>query len=192
MAGTLAPSVSARQHCESEIPHRGRGTIFRVKRIVFRIPATALLAVGLVAICVTPVAWGLPGLQVIYLVPVGLAYWVLRNRTTVDSERLIARGLFGSTVLPWEQVKALRVPRKGWLRAVREDDSEVPLPAVRLMHVPALSLISGGRVPDPTAVPAAEEPAVEEPAVEDEAEPVAEPEAAESTEASDKPVSSEQ
>ncbi|WP_186763512.1 PH domain-containing protein [Lentzea tibetensis] len=152
-----------------------------MKKIVFRIPATALLAVGLVAICMTPVAWGLPGLQAIYLVPVGLAYWVLRNRTTVDSEVLVARGLFGSTVLPWAEVKAIRLSRKGWLRAVREDDSEVPLPAVRLMHIPALSLISGGRIPDPTAVPAAEPEADAEPAVESES--------SESAEASDKPVS---
>jgi hypothetical protein len=152
MGQTLAPSATTRQHCGSEIPDRGRETILRVNRIVFRIPATALLAVGLVAICVTPVAWGLPGLQAIYVIPVGLAYWVLRSRTTVDSEKLVARGLFGSTVLPWDQVKAVRLSQKGWLRAVREDDSEVTLPAVRFIHVPALSVVSGGRVPDPTKV----------------------------------------
>jgi hypothetical protein len=38
----------------------------------------------------------------------------------------------------------------------------VTLPAVRFMHLPALSLVSGGRVPDPSVV---EEPA-EEPAEE--------------------------
>jgi len=122
-----------------------------VKKLVFRIPATALLAAGLIAICVTPVAWVAPGLQALYVLPLGYAYWVVRNRTTVTEEQIEARGVFGTTTLRWSEVKSIRLVRKGWLRAVKEDDSEVTLPAVRFMHLPALSLVSGGRVPDPTA-----------------------------------------
>jgi hypothetical protein len=59
-------------------------------------------------------------------------------------------------------VKSIRLVQKGWLKAVRSDDTEVTLPAVRFMHLPALSLVSGGRLPDPSVV---EEPA-EEPAEE--------------------------
>ncbi|MEU0879202.1 PH domain-containing protein [Lentzea sp. NPDC005914] len=134
-----------------------------MKKLVFRIPATALLAAGLIAICVTPVAWVAPGLQALYVLPLGYAYWVIRNRTTVTEEELVARGLFGSTTLKWTEVKSIRLVQKGWLKAVREDDSEVTLPAVRFMHLPALSLVSGGRVPDPmvTQEPEAEEAAAE-------------------------------
>ncbi|GGM80165.1 hypothetical protein GCM10011609_15040 [Lentzea pudingi] len=128
-----------------------------MKKLVFRIPATALLAAGLIAICVTPVAWLAPGLQALYVLPLGYAYWVLRNRTTVTEETIVARGVFGTTTLSWSEVKSIRLVQKGWLRAVREDASEVTLPAVRFMHLPALSLVSGGRVPDPTIT--AEEPA---------------------------------
>lgn len=127
-----------------------------MKKLVFRIPATALLAAGLIAICVTPVAWLAPGLQALYVLPLAYAYWVVRNRTTVTEESLVARGLFGSTTLKWDEVKSIRLVQKGWLKAVRTDDTEVTLPAVRFMHLPALSLVSGGRVPDPSAV---EEPA---------------------------------
>ncbi|MGW6448864.1 PH domain-containing protein [Lentzea sp. NPDC055074] len=137
-----------------------------MKKLVFRIPATALLAAGLITICVTPVAWVIPGLQVLYVFPLGYAYWVIRNRTTVTEEEIVARGLFGTTRLKWTEVKSIRLVEKGWLRAVREDASEVTLPAVRFMHLPALSLVSGGRVPDPTIREEAEEPA---------GEPVAEP-----------------
>ena len=133
-----------------EFPDRGRGTIVRVKKLVFRIPATALLAAGLIAICVTPVAWLAPGLQALYVLPLGYAYWVVRNRTTVTKDELVARGVFGTTTLKWSEVKSIRLVQKGWLRAVKDDDSEVTLPAVRFMHLPALSLVSGGRVPDPT------------------------------------------
>jgi hypothetical protein len=133
-----------------EFPDRGRGTILRVKKLVFRIPATALLAAGLIAICVTPVAWVAPGLQALYVLPLGYAYWVIRNRTTVTEEELVARGVFSTTTLKWSEVKSIRLVQKGWLKAVRSDDTEVTLPAVRFMHLPALSLVSGGRVPDPT------------------------------------------
>ena len=151
-----------------EFPDRGRGTIVRVKKLVFRIPATALLAAGLIAICVTPVAWLAPGLQALYVIPLGYAYWVIRNRTTVTENELVARGVFGTTTLKWSEVKSIRLVQKGWLRAVRTDDTEVTLPAVRFMHLPALSLISGGRVPDPTIKEEAaeEEAVVEEPAAE--------------------------
>jgi hypothetical protein len=141
-----------------EFPDRGRGTILRVKKLVFRIPATALLAAGLIAICVTPVAWAIPGLQALYVIPLGYAWWVVRNRTTVTEESLVARGVFGSTTVRWDEVKSIRLAEKGWLKAVRQDDTEVTLPAVRFMHLPALSLVSGGRVPDPSVV---EEPAEE-------------------------------
>jgi len=128
-----------------------------VKKLVFRIPATALLAAALIVICVTPVAWVAPGLQALYVLPLGYAYWVLRNRTTVTEEEIVARGAFGTTTLAWADVKSIRLVQKGWLRAVREDGSEVTLPAVRFMHLPALSLVSGGRVPDPTITEAEEE-----------------------------------
>ncbi|SMD02060.1 PH domain-containing protein [Lentzea albidocapillata] len=144
-----------------------------MKKLVFRIPATALLAAGLIAICVTPVAWLAPGMQALYVLPLGYAYWVLRNRTTVTEEQIVARGAFGTTTLKWSEVKSIRLVQKGWLRAVKEDASEVTLPAVRFMHLPALSLVSGGRVPDPTVQ---EEEAVAEEPAEDAAEEVVESE----------------
>ena len=163
MKRTLSPCARVRQLCGMEFPDRGRGTILRVKKLVFRIPATALLAAGLIAICVTPVAWVAPGLQALYVLPLAYAYWVVRNRTTVTEEELVARGVFSTTTLKWSEVKSIRLARKGWLKAVRTDDTEVTLPAVRFMHLPALSLVSGGRVPDPTVTqePEAEERAVE-------------------------------
>jgi hypothetical protein len=133
-----------------------------VKKLVFRIPATALLAAGLIAICVTPVAWAVPGLQALYLLPLGYAWWVVRNRTTVTEDELVARGVFGTTTLRWDEVKSIRLTQKGWLKAVRTDDTEVTLPAVRFMHLPALSVVSGGRVPDPSVVDETAESSQEE------------------------------
>ncbi|MBB5805448.1 hypothetical protein F4560_005216 [Saccharothrix ecbatanensis] len=130
-----------------------------VPKVVFRIPTPALIAAGSAAVCATPVAWAAPGLQALYLLPAAFAWWVLRNRTTVDGERIVARSTFGKRVVEWSDVKAIKVVPKGWLSAVLADDSMLRLPAVRAGHLPTLSLVSGGRVADPTAVPDVEEPA---------------------------------
>ncbi|WP_367136184.1 PH domain-containing protein [Saccharothrix sp. HUAS TT1] len=126
-----------------------------MSKAVFRIPTPALLAAGLATIAATPFAWGAPGLQAVYLLPAGFAVWVLRNRTTVDGERLVVRSTFGSRVLAWDEVKAIKLTPKGWLSAVLRDGSLVRLPAVRAGHLPTLSLVSGGRVADPNATPEA-------------------------------------
>jgi PH (Pleckstrin Homology) domain-containing protein len=128
----------------------GDVTVPEVSRLVFRIPATAVLGALLFAITATPFAWAAPGLAVIYVVPVAAIAWVLRVRTTADRERLVARTLFGRHVVPWSDLRAFRVSERSWVRAVVEDGKELPLPNVRTRHLPALSLISGGRLADPT------------------------------------------
>ncbi len=127
-------------------------------RLVFRIPATAVLGALLFTVTATPFAWAAPGLFVIYVIPLCAVYWVLRVRTTADGERIVARTLFGRHVLAWADVRALKVSERSWVRAVVEDGKELPLPNVRTRHLPALALISGGRLDDPTEPPAEREP----------------------------------
>lgn len=123
-------------------------------RLVFRIPPTAVLGAGLFAVTATPFAFAAPWLFLVYLVPVVAIVWVLRVRTTADAEKLEARTLFGRRQLPWSDVRALRVSERSWIRAVDDDGKELPLPTVRTRHLPALALISGGRLADPTEPPA--------------------------------------
>jgi hypothetical protein len=139
-------------------------------RLVFKIPTTAVLGALLFAITATPFAWAAPGLYVIYVVPVAAIAWVLRVRTTADGDKLVARTLFGRHVLPWSDVRALRVSERSWVRAVDEAGKELPLPNVRTRHLPALSLISGGRLDDPTEVPAEQDDEPAEPRTEAKAE----------------------
>jgi hypothetical protein len=133
-------------------------------KLVFRIPATAVLGALLFAVTATPFAWAAPGLAVVYAVPVLAIAWVLRVRTTADGEKLVARTLFGRHVVPWSDLRAFRVSERSWVRAVVEDGKELPLPNVRTRHLPALSLISDGRLADPTEAPAEEEQPVPVPA----------------------------
>lgn len=125
-------------------------------RVTFRVPTTALLAVAFMLFCATPFAFAAPGAAVIYILPLAAAVWVVRNRTTVDAERIEVRYTFGHRALDWSQVAALRVVERGWVRAVLADSSEVVLPAVRLRHVPVMAAVSRGRIPDPIRAEATE------------------------------------
>jgi len=125
-------------------------------RLVFRIPSTAVLGALLAALAATPFAFAAPWLFLVYLVPLSAIALVLRLRTTADGEKLVARTLLHRRVVAWSDIRSLRVSERSWVRAVVADGKELPLPTVRTRHLPALALISGGRLDDPTETPSAE------------------------------------
>ena len=118
------------------------------RRALFRIPGVAVLGAALLAVAATPIAFAAPGLQVLYLVPIALAAWVLRTRTTVDAEGIVVRTLVGRRAMRWADVTSLRLDSRSRVRAVLVDKSEVPLPAVRTRHLPLLAAVSAGRLDD--------------------------------------------
>jgi hypothetical protein len=120
-------------------------------RLVFRLPRVSLLAVLFVAVSASPVAWSAPWLWLLYLVPLAIAWWLVRTRTVVDSRRLAVRTALGRRDVPWSELTALRVADPATVRAVLPDQTEVRLPSVRARHLPLLSAMSGGRLPDPSA-----------------------------------------
>jgi Bacterial PH domain len=124
-------------------------TVRETTRAVFRLPLVALAAVILLAICATPFAFAAPWLWLIYLVPAGLAWCVLRLRTDADARGIRVRQVFTSRRLPWDDVAGLRLRGSKRVRAVLHDGAQVALPNVRAGDVPALALVSGGRLADP-------------------------------------------
>lgn len=134
----------------------------QIKRLVFRIPGIAVLAAVMLAVCATPFAFAAPALLVTYLIPIAVVVWVLVTRTSADADGLVVRQVWGTTTLPWTQLKGLRLSERSGVTAVRADDTEVHLPAVRARHIPALALVSGGRITDPTEVAVPEEQRDEE------------------------------
>lgn len=119
------------------------------RRLIFRVPAIAVLAALLLAAGATPSVVALPPLAVVYVVPVALIIWVLLTRTTADADGLVVRRVFTRRALPWSALKGLRLTNRGGVRAVRTDDTEIALPSVRIRHLSALAMISGGRLDDP-------------------------------------------
>ncbi|MGH3983182.1 MAG: PH domain-containing protein [Pseudonocardiaceae bacterium] len=117
----------------------------------FRRPLTALIGVFGLTVCVTPVAFGAPGLQVLYLVPLGVGIWLARTRTVVDRDTMVAHRVVGSRRITWSDLYGLRIDDRSRVWAVLHDGEEVGLPAVRARDVPLLAALSGGRLPDPLA-----------------------------------------
>lgn len=115
-----------------------------------------MLSVIILLFCVTPAAFALPGLQVLYLIPIGVTVWVMRTRTTATAEGLTVRTVFNTRTLPWSALRGLAITPKAKVQAVLADGGKVALPAVRARHLPVLSLVSGGRVADPSGVLAEE------------------------------------
>ncbi|RJQ90100.1 PH domain-containing protein [Amycolatopsis panacis] len=123
------------------------------RKAVFRIPSTAYLAIGLLTVCVTPVALGeIGGFQWLYVFPLALLVFVARTRTVATKEGMNVRTVFGKRDLPWSSLKGLAITNKARVRAVLGDDTQVPLPTVRTRHLPVLALVSEGKIRDPSGV----------------------------------------
>ncbi|MBB4685513.1 PH domain-containing protein [Amycolatopsis jiangsuensis] len=128
------------------------------RKAVFRIPSTAYLAIGLLIVCVTPVALGeIGGFQWLYVFPLALLVFVARTRTVATREGLNVRTVFGKRDLPWSSLKGLAITNKARVRAVLGDDTQVALPTVRTRHLPVLALVSEGKIKDPSGVLSDEE-----------------------------------
>lgn len=123
------------------------GTMTDSARVTIRLPLTALLGVFGLIVCMTPVAFGAPGLQVLYLVPLSVGFWVVRNRTVVGPDAVVAHRVWGSQRMTWSELAGLRVDDQSRIWAVLHGGNEVGLPAVRARHLPVLAALSGGRLP---------------------------------------------
>jgi PH (Pleckstrin Homology) domain-containing protein len=123
------------------------------RKAIFRVPGIALLAVAFLMVCLIPTAFAdVPGLWVLYVIPLWLIVFVVRTRTVATAKGLSVRTMVGRRELPWEALKGLAITERAKVRAVLADDSQVPLPSVRTRHLPVISLVSDGRITDPTGL----------------------------------------
>ena len=116
-------------------------------------PRTALVPVGLLALCVVPLAFTAPWTPVLLLVPFALALWVLRVGVDIADEGLTVRSLIGARRVPWTELAGIRVAPRGDLWLVTPAGTEVRMPVMRARDLPRLAAVSGGRidVPEPPA-----------------------------------------
>ncbi|MEU1982304.1 PH domain-containing protein [Nocardia sp. NPDC019395] len=132
---------------------------------VIRTTRLAFLSVVISALCVFfPIVGWPAGLFWLALIPIWAVVWILRTQTTVSPRGLDLRTMLSSRHIGWDRVRGVSIPKRGYVRAHLDDDTEVPLPAVSYDRLRDLVDASGGRIPDPFALPdsdAAAEPADE-------------------------------
>lgn len=116
--------------------------------VTFRLPLTALIGVFGLLVCMTPVAFGVPGLQVMYLGPLALAVWLVRTRTVVGPETMVAYRVWGSRSIAWSDIAGLRIDDRSRVSAVLRAGDEIGLPTVRARDLAVLAALSQGRLPD--------------------------------------------
>jgi hypothetical protein len=123
------------------------------------VPTVALVAVAFGALCLSPIAFQGGAWFLLFLVPVAIAVWVVRTHTRVDEEGLHVRRLVGTRSVGWSSLSGLRLPEKGWVRAVPTEGREVELRGVRIRDLGRVAEASGNRISAPT--PAEAEAAAE-------------------------------
>lgn len=128
--------------------------------VTFRLPLTSLIGVFGLIVCMTPVAFGVPGLQVLYLGPLALAVWLVRTRTVVGPETMVAHRVWGSRRIAWSDIAGLRIDDRSRISAVLRAGDDVRLPTLRAGDLPLLVALSHGRLPESLAE-ASERPASE-------------------------------
>jgi len=136
--------VTSEQTAESATTESARPATFRP------VPLVALVAVGFVVIGVSPIAFQGGAWFLLFLLPLIPAWWLLRTRTVVDGTALRVLSMVGSTRVAWDDLATLRVAERGWVRAVRADDTEVALVGVRPRDLGRVAAASEGRIDMPT------------------------------------------
>ncbi len=118
-----------------------------------RMNRTALLPVGLLALCVVPLAFAASWTPVLLLIPLAVALWVLRTGVDIAEDGVTLRSLVGQRRVQWTELVGIRVAPRGDLWLVTTRGTEVKVPVMRARDLPRLAAASGGRidVPEPPA-----------------------------------------
>lgn len=126
-------------------------------RSLFRVnPMSYLVLLVLVLAILAPVAQKPLALGWLVLIPVAFAWWVARTRTRVDDRGVRLTSWRGSRTVPWDEVRGVMFPRRGFARLVTTS-GERPMGGVSFNDLPRLARASRGRIRDPYSEPVAPE-----------------------------------
>ena len=113
---------------------------------------TALLPVGLLALCVVPLAFAAPWPLCCCWCPWRVAALGAPGRaSTSPTTALTVRSLVGERRVPWTELAGIRVGPRGDLWLVTTGGTQVRLPVMRARDLPRLAELSGGRIDVPRA-----------------------------------------
>ncbi len=114
-----------------------------------RMNRTALFPVGLLALCVVPLAFSAPWTPVLLLIPLAMTLGVLRVGVDIADDGLTVRSLAAERTVPWTELAGIRVAPRGDLWLVTTGGTEVRMPVMRARDLPRRAALSGGRIEIP-------------------------------------------
>jgi hypothetical protein len=118
-----------------------------------RLPRTAYLAAGALAVCATPMVQA-PWLAIVYLAPIAAFAYIARSGTDVDADGITARAMVGTARVPWSDVVGLRVSGRGQVFALLPGDEQLRLPGARPKDIDVITAVSeAAALPQPEAQP---------------------------------------
>lgn len=119
-------------------------------RALFRVNPMSYIVI---AIFLVAIAWPVTAYPValswLVLIPVAFAWWVARTSTRLDAEGVHLSSWRSRRSVPWDEVKGVMFPKRGFARLVTTSDDSLPMGGVSFHDLPRLSLASGGRIRDP-------------------------------------------
>ncbi|NMO91197.1 PH domain-containing protein [Actinomycetospora sp. TBRC 11914] len=157
-AASGAVSRDGRDRADDQVVHPdARPATFRA------VPTVALVAIGFLALCLSPIAFQGGVWFLLFLIPLAAAVWVVRSRTRVDAGGVHVRRVLGTRSLAWSDVTTLRLDQRRWVRAVPREGADLELRGVRIRDLGRVGEASGGRIsaPSPADAEAAAEHARE-------------------------------
>ena len=127
-------------------------------RALFRVNPMSYIVIAILVVAILwPVAAYPLALGWLVLIPVGFAWWVARTRTRLDERGVHLSTWRSRRSVPWDQVKGVMFPKKGFARLVTTSDDSLPMGGVSFHDLPRLSAASRGRIRDPYAAPGPEQ-----------------------------------
>lgn len=119
-------------------------------RSLFRVNPMSYLVIG---IFLPAILWPLAtyplALGWLILLPIGFAWWVARTRTRITEDGVQLSTWRSRTEVPWDEVRGVMFPGRGFARLVTTDDRSLAMGGVSFHDLPRLSAVSRGRIRDP-------------------------------------------
>lgn len=108
-------------------------------------PRSALLAVGIFALCTIPLVSVDPWLIVLLVLPALAGMYAWRSGVDLHPDGVTVHAAFGSTTVGWADVAGVHV-RRGELWLARRDGGALRLPTLRTHDIHRLHEASQGRL----------------------------------------------
>lgn len=119
-------------------------------RALFRVnPMSYLMIAVLIMAVLWPVVTYPLALGWLVLIPLGFGWWVARTRTRLDEDGVHLSSWRSRRTVPWDRVKGVMFPKRGFARLVTTSDESLPMGGVAFHDLPRLSEASRGRIRDP-------------------------------------------